>query len=214
MSATMARQGGRVQLAQSDMRPALNMVKIAKGGFWRAAIEQTQHWIKRPRAEVWEQKKPGVGFAGHRKLKIANERHPAMVFENQTDGCLRCQNGTAKNSRTRWRHKGTGAPPQIRRKQPTPELTPPLPGMPPAPSGDKISAQRSEILNLPARYEYKHAPLSGTHVFTHDTYAEDSEHDEDFIPDLRNDDGTSTGWYTICCMVLQLTSILQMTAAN
>jgi hypothetical protein len=30
MSATMARQGGRVQLEQSDMRLALNMAKMAK----------------------------------------------------------------------------------------------------------------------------------------------------------------------------------------
>ena len=39
MSATMARQGGRVQLEQSDMCLALNMTKMAKEGFLRAAIE-------------------------------------------------------------------------------------------------------------------------------------------------------------------------------
>jgi len=33
MSATMARQGGRVQLEQSDMHLALNMAKMAKEGF-------------------------------------------------------------------------------------------------------------------------------------------------------------------------------------
>jgi hypothetical protein len=32
MSASMARQGGRVQLEQSDMRLALNMAKMAKEG--------------------------------------------------------------------------------------------------------------------------------------------------------------------------------------
>ena len=37
MAATMARQGGRVQPEQSDMRLALNMAKIAKGGFSRTA---------------------------------------------------------------------------------------------------------------------------------------------------------------------------------
>jgi len=52
MSATMARQGGRVQLEQTDMRLALNMAKIAKRGFSRATIEETQHLIKKPRAEV------------------------------------------------------------------------------------------------------------------------------------------------------------------
>jgi hypothetical protein len=33
MSATMARQEDRVQLEQSDMRPALNMAKMAKTSF-------------------------------------------------------------------------------------------------------------------------------------------------------------------------------------
>jgi len=42
----MARQGVRVHLEQSDMRLALNMAKIAKGGFSRAAIEEMQHLIK------------------------------------------------------------------------------------------------------------------------------------------------------------------------
>jgi hypothetical protein len=52
MSATMARQGVRVQLEQSDMRLALNMPKIAKEGFSRAAIEETKYVINKPRAEV------------------------------------------------------------------------------------------------------------------------------------------------------------------
>jgi hypothetical protein len=38
----MARQGGHVQLEQSDMRLALNMAKMAKGGFSRAEVEETQ----------------------------------------------------------------------------------------------------------------------------------------------------------------------------
>ena len=42
MLATTARQGGRVQLEQSDIRLALNMARMAKGGFSRAAIEETQ----------------------------------------------------------------------------------------------------------------------------------------------------------------------------
>jgi len=101
MSATMARQGGRVQLEQSDMRLALNMAKMAKGGFSRAAIEETQQLIKKPCAEVREGKKRGVRFPGHNKVKVAIERHPAMVRENQKDGCLPCQNGIAKNPETR-----------------------------------------------------------------------------------------------------------------
>ena len=52
MSATMARQGGGVQLEQSDMRLALNMAKMAKGGISRAAIKETQQLIKNPCTEV------------------------------------------------------------------------------------------------------------------------------------------------------------------
>jgi hypothetical protein len=37
----MAGQGGRVLLEQSNMRLALNMAKMAKGGFSRAAVEKT-----------------------------------------------------------------------------------------------------------------------------------------------------------------------------
>jgi len=184
MSATMARQGGRVQLEQSDIRLALNMAKMARGGFSHAAIEETQHLIKKPGAEVQQEKKRGVAIPWHRKVKAAIERHPAMVYENQTDGCLPCQNGTAKNPRTRWWCKGTGAPPHVRHEQPTPELTPPPPGTPPVPSSDKNCAQHSKISNLTAGYEYKHPPLPGAQSSNHDTYAEDSEHDEDFIPDL------------------------------
>ena len=57
MSATTARQGGRVQLEQSDMLQALNMGNIAKGVFSSAAIEETQYLIKKPRSEVQEEKK-------------------------------------------------------------------------------------------------------------------------------------------------------------
>ena len=54
MSATMARQAGRVQLEQSDMPLTLIMAKMAKAGFARAAIEETQQLIKKPPAEVRE----------------------------------------------------------------------------------------------------------------------------------------------------------------
>jgi len=84
MSATMARQGGRIQLEQSDMRLALNMAKMAQGGFSRAAVEETQYLIKKPHAEVREEKKVGVEFPGHNKVKAAIARHPAMLRQNQT----------------------------------------------------------------------------------------------------------------------------------
>ena len=193
MSATMARQGGRVQLEQSDMRLALNMAKMAKGGCSRAAIERTLQRIKMPRAEVREEKKWGVEFPGHGKVKAGIEWHPATVYENQTDGCLPYQDGTPMNTRTCWRGKGRGAPPQVWPREPTSELTPPPPGTPPVPSGDQNHAQSSKIPNLPAGFEYTHAPLHGAQLFSHDTFAEDSEHDEDLIPDLRNDEETYTG---------------------
>jgi len=73
MSATMAGQGGRVQLEQSDMRLALNMAEMAKGGFSRAATEEMQHLIKKPHAEVREEKTRSVGFPGQSKVKAAIE---------------------------------------------------------------------------------------------------------------------------------------------
>jgi len=85
------------------MRLALNMAKMAKEGFSRAAIVETKYLIKKPRAEVREEKKRGVEFPGHKTVKAAIQRHPAMLGYNRTPGCLPCQNGTAKNLQTRWR---------------------------------------------------------------------------------------------------------------
>jgi hypothetical protein len=90
----MARQGGRVQLEQSDMRLALNMAKMAKVGISHSAIEETKCLIKKPRAEVREENQWGAEFPGHKKVKAAIQRHPAMLRQNQMSGCLPCQNGT------------------------------------------------------------------------------------------------------------------------
>jgi len=60
MSATMARQGGLLQLERSNMHLALNMAKRAKGGFSRASVEERQQLIKKPQGEVREDKKSGV----------------------------------------------------------------------------------------------------------------------------------------------------------
>jgi len=186
MSATMAKQGGRVHLEQSDMRLALNMAKMAKEGFSRAAIEETKYLIKKPRAEVREEKKRGVEFPGPRKVKAAIQRHRAILRHNQLPGCLPCQNGTAKNPQTRWRRKGTGAPPPARRRVRTPEPTPPPPGTPPAPTGNTSGAQPSEIVNLLAGYTYSHTALPCAEFFDDDEY---TEHDTDFAPDMLTDDG-------------------------
>jgi len=71
MSATMARQGGRVHLEQFDMRLALSMAKMAQGGFSRAAIEETQFLIFKPQVEVREDTKQGVEFPGYKNMKAA-----------------------------------------------------------------------------------------------------------------------------------------------
>jgi histone H3/H4 len=94
MSATLARQGGREQLEQSDMCLALNIAKMVKGGFSRPAIQEMQYLIKKCCAKVREEKKRGVKFAGHNNVKDAIESHPAMIRQNYTARCLHCQNGT------------------------------------------------------------------------------------------------------------------------
>jgi len=188
MSATMARQGGRVQLEQSDMCLALNMAKMAKEGFSCAAIEETNYFFKKRRADVREEQKRAVEFPGHNKVKAGIQRQPAMLHQNQTSDCLPCQNGTAKNPLTRWRHKGTGAPPPTRRRVRTPEPTPHPPGTPPTPpdpTGNTSGALPSEIVNLPARYTYSHTALPCAESFKDD---EDTEHDTDFDPDMLTDE--------------------------
>jgi hypothetical protein len=193
----MARQGGHVQLEQSDMRQALNMAAMAKRGISRAAVEETQYLIKKPRAEAREEKKRGVEFPGHNKVKAATARHPAMLRQNQTPGYLPWQNGTTKIPQTRWRRKGTGAPPPNRRRQqnpePTPEPTPPLPRTPHSSTGNTSGDQSLEIINLPAGYMYSHTSLPCAESFTLDASAQESEHKTDFDPDMLPDEVTSTG---------------------
>jgi len=166
---------------------------MAKWGFWRTAMKETQHLINTARAEVRQEKKWVVDFPGHGKVKAAIERYPTMVYENQTDGCLPCQNRTAKNPWTCCRFNLTGAPPQVWRKQPTPEQTPPPPEAPPSPPGDDHGAESFQIANLPVRYVYKPTLLPRAQFFNCDASIKDSEYDEDLIPDPRTDKGTSTG---------------------
>jgi len=58
------------------------MAKMGKGGFSRATIEETKFLIKKPWAEVRQEKKWGVDFPGDKNVKAAMERHPAMLWEN------------------------------------------------------------------------------------------------------------------------------------
>jgi hypothetical protein len=60
MSATMARQGGRVQLEQSDICLELNLAKMAKGGFLRSTIEEMHHMIKKPCTKVQDENMQAV----------------------------------------------------------------------------------------------------------------------------------------------------------
>ena len=155
----MARQGGRVQLEQSDLRLACNMANMGKRGFSRTAIDETQYLIKKPRAEVGEEMKRSVEFPGQEKLNPVRERHPAVLRQSHTAGCLPCQNGTVNNLQTCWCQKRAGAPPPNRRRQPTPEPTSLQPGTPPALTGHTSGAQRFQIVNLPAGYGYSHTSL-------------------------------------------------------
>jgi len=68
MSATTARQGGRVQPEQFDMRLALIMGKMAKEGSSCAVIEEMQQLIRKQRTEVREEKKQGVVYPGLNKV--------------------------------------------------------------------------------------------------------------------------------------------------
>jgi len=145
----MARQGGQVQLEQSDMHLALNMAKMAKGGFSHTTIEEMQYLIKKSPAEVWEEKKLGVAFPGHKKVKAAIERHLATLHQNHTHRFLLCQNGIAKNPQTCWRRKGTGASPPNRCREPTPEPTPSLPRTPPLPRTPSTPPSNNSGLMVP-----------------------------------------------------------------
>jgi hypothetical protein len=178
------------------------MVKMAKGGFSRAALEEIQQLIKKLYAKVWEEKKRGVEFPGHNKVKAAIKRHSSMVCENQTDGWLPCQNGARNNPHTCWRHKDRGAP--------SPWWVPPQPGTPLAPSEDKESC---ETVGAPPGYVYIHTALPSARFFNLDPYAKDPLHDSYFNPDLLTNHGPSTALCAISCVAMQLTTILKMSAA-
>jgi len=61
------------------------------------------------------------------------------------------------------------------------------------PTSDNEGAHGSEIEGVPPGYVYIHTPLSSTQFLNLDSYAKDRKHNKDFIPDLRTDEGTSTG---------------------
>jgi hypothetical protein len=90
---------------------------MAKHGISRSGIEETTDLINKPIAEIREEKIHRVEFRGHRSVKAVIGKHPAMMLENQLDGCLPCQNDSIVNPSTRWKRKGTGpAQRQVRRQ--------------------------------------------------------------------------------------------------
>ena len=105
MSATRAKQGGRVQLEQSNMRLAFDMAKMTSPRISHVAIEEMQSLIKKRHAKVQEEKKWGVEFPGHKKVIAAIERQTAMLCQNHTAGCLRFQTGPILNSQIHWHLK-------------------------------------------------------------------------------------------------------------
>jgi len=171
MSATMARQGGRVQLEQANLPLALNMATMAKRGFSRARIEDMRYLMKKPWAKVQQEKKQGVECPGDTNMKAAMGRHLAMLWEQQTDGYLPGQNVTAQNPQTCWRCHGTGAPPPEQLRQSTPEQMPHPPGMPPVPPSDNRGYRASQIEGVLPGYVYIQTPHSSAQLFNLDAYA-------------------------------------------
>jgi hypothetical protein len=108
-------------------------------------------------------------------VKAAIERHPAMLYKNQIDGCIPCQNGTVKNLQTYWTCKGTGTPPP----QPVAPLLsrPPPLATPPAPPGGSDGHDSYQIEGMPSRCVYIHSRYPNTQFFNHNAYAKDSKRD-------------------------------------
>ena len=78
------------------MRLAMNRAKMAHGGFWHAALDETQFLVQKTCTEFQEETKRDVEFPGHDEVKAAIERHPAMIRQNHTARLLPCQIGTGK----------------------------------------------------------------------------------------------------------------------
>jgi hypothetical protein len=186
---------------------ALNMAKMTKEGFSRAAIEKTKYHMKKPPTEVREEMKRGVEFPGHKKMKAAIQRHPAMLRQTKCPPSFLTQMPSQRN-----RSNVGDAKEQVHLHLPDAvcgfkEPTPPAPGTAPDPPGDTLRAQPSAIINFPAVYTYSHTALPSVEFFGDD---EDTEHDTDFDPDMLTNDSE----YTICCVVMQLSFILKTKVAD
>jgi hypothetical protein len=103
VAATMCKHAGRVQLEQSDLRLTMNIMDKSVNGLSSANVDETLDIIRKPRAELREEKRRGVEFKGHKNVKSVMKVHPAMNKRNELEGCLTCQNNVPHNPATRWK---------------------------------------------------------------------------------------------------------------
>lgn len=75
------------------------------------------------------------------------------------------------------------------------------------------SFKSSQIHIVPPGYRYTHASLANAQFVNLDLSAMESQQNKDFNSDSLIHEGTSTHYYTICGVVLQLTWILHTIAA-
>ena len=106
ISYDLTRQAGRIQLEASDLRLALNLHDKFSHGVSQRNTEASLELIKKPRAEIREEKRRNIQFPGHASVKKEWKTHPAMDQVKQLDGCLECQDGIACNPLSRWHRKG------------------------------------------------------------------------------------------------------------
>jgi hypothetical protein len=84
----MERQGGQSQLEQSDMRLALNIVRMATGWFLHTTIEESTYLVMQTSAAVLETQLWAVGICGLNHVKAAIEGHTVVFCQNPKDGYL------------------------------------------------------------------------------------------------------------------------------
>jgi hypothetical protein len=82
----MCKQAGRVQLEQSDLRLAINTMDKSIHGLSLANINETLEIIRKPRAEIREEKRRKVEFEGHKNVKAVMQAHPAMDRQKEPEG--------------------------------------------------------------------------------------------------------------------------------
>jgi len=166
---------------------------MAHGGLSGAAMQEWQHQNNQHPAEVREEKMWEDGFPTHQNVKVAMVRHLAMLHEDQTDGCLPCQHGTALNLQTYWRRRGMGVLPADSLSQLTPNQMQNVPGTPLVPPCENEGVLVSKIKGVLPGYVYSDTLLPGAREFNLVPYAMGSKSDTDFDPHLRTTERSTTG---------------------